>query len=219
MLSAVAAARTARCWAASAGVTPVWTTGAGCVSNFGAYEELPFQLHALQEPLSKDASTAVRRVLECYRRDPVLFEYRGGQLLQIIFPQFSESFQSALVKLVRDGGDAEYGFVAGVLRAYSGEPFLYPVAKELISRLGPGSSLASVIAVALQSTGVVTGEYGFAEAYERKQLEMRGWLEDADERVRVFATHHIAELERMREAEKARADELIVLRKFEDGEE
>jgi hypothetical protein len=187
--------------------------------DFGSYEELPFELHALQDPLSKDAMMVVQKVLECYRKDPVLFEYRGGKLLQIIFPEFSESFQSALIQIVRDGGDAEYEFIAGVLRAFSGESFLYPVAKELIRRLVPGSSLVSVVALALQNTGVVTGEYGFADAYERKRLEILDWLHDADERVRVFATNYISELERMRDTEKARADEQIVLRKFDYGEE
>ena len=187
--------------------------------DFGVYEELPFQLNALQEPLSIDAMMVVRKVMDCYRKDPVLFEYRGGKLLQIIFPQFPESFQASLLKLLRDGADAECEFVAGVLRAYSGEAFLYPVAKQLIKRLVPGSSLVSVVALALQSTGVVTGEYGFAEAYERKRLEVLDWLQDADERVKEFATNYIAELERMRDTEKARADEQIVLRKFDYGEE
>lgn len=187
--------------------------------EFGSYEELPFQLNDLHEPLSKDAMMVVQKVLECYRKDPELFEYRGGKLLQIIFPQFSESFQSSLVQLVRDGGDVEYEFVAGVLRAFNGEAFLYPVAKELIKRLVPGSSLISVVALALQSTGVVTGEYGFAEAYERKRLEVGDWLKDADERVRMFAADYISELERMRDTEKVRADEQIVLRKFKYGEE
>jgi hypothetical protein len=187
--------------------------------EFGSYEELPFQLHALQDPLSKDATKVVQKVLQCYRKDPVLFEYRGGKLLQIIFPHFSESFQSALLQILRDGGDAEYEFVTGVLRAYSGESFLYPIAKELIRRLAPGSALISVVALALQSTGVVTGEYGFAEAYEQKRLDVLNWLQDADERVRVFAISYISELEKMRDSEKVRADEEIVLRKFHYGEE
>jgi len=83
----------------------------------------------------------------------------------------------------------------------------------------PGSSLLSTVAIALQTTGVVTGEYGFAEAYERKRLEVLDWLHDSDERVRIFANDYISELERMRDLERARADEEIALRKFEFGED
>lgn len=182
------------------------------------YEELPFQFHTLQVPLSSDPRMVVQKVLDCYRKDSSLFEFRGAKLLQIIFPQFSETFQGALVRLVREGGDAELEFVAGVLRAYSGETFIHPVARELIKRLPPGSELVTEIEIALQSTGVVSGEYGMAEAYERKRLEVLDWLQDPDDRIRTFAVKYISELEVMRDSERARAEESIALRKFNYGE-
>lgn len=182
------------------------------------YEELPFQFHTLQEPLCSDPEMVVQKVLDCYRKDSSLFEFRGAKLLQVIFPQFSETFQGALVRLVREGGDAELEFVAGVLRAYSGETFIHSVSKELIKRLPPGSSLVTEVEVALQSTGVVSGEYGMVEAYERKRLEVLDWLQDPDDRIRTFAVKYISELEVMRDSERARAEESIALRKFNYGE-
>lgn len=182
------------------------------------YEELPFQLHKLQDPLSNDPKMVVQKVLDCYRKDSSLFEFRGAKLLQIIFPQFSETFQGALVRLVREGGDAELDFVAGVLRAYSGETFIHPVARELIKRLPPGSPLVTEVEIALQSTGVVSGEYGMSEAYENKRLEVLDWLRDPDDRIRTFAVKYISKLETMRDSERARAEESIALRKFNYGE-
>ena len=184
----------------------------------GEYEELPFQFHTLQNSLSGDPMMAIQKVLDCYRRDSSLFEFRGAKLLQAIFPQFSKSFQGALVRLAREGGDSELEFVAGVLRAYSGETFIHPVARALIKRLPPNNALITEVEIALQSTGVVTGEYGMAEAYERKRLEVLEWLQDPDERIRTFATNYISELEVMRDSENARAEESIVLRKFNYGE-
>lgn len=182
------------------------------------YEELPFQFHKLQDPLSNYPKMVVQKVLDCYRKDSSLFEFRGAKLIQIIFPQFSEKLQGVLVRLVRDGGDAELDFVAGVLRAYSGETFIHPVARELIKRLPPGNPLVTEVEIALQSTGVVSGEYGFAEAYERKRLEVMKWLQDPDDRIQNFAVKYISELEAMRDSERARADESIALRKFKYGE-
>lgn len=178
------------------------------------YEELPFQFHALQDPLSSDPKMVVQKALDCYRKDSSLFEYRGAKLLQVIFPQFPEAFQGVLVRLVREGGDTELEFVAGVLRAYSGETFIHAVAREPIKRLTPGSPLVTEVEIALQSTGVVSGEYGMAEAYERKRLEVLDWLQDPDDRIRTFAVKYISELETMRDSEKARAEESIALRKF-----
>jgi hypothetical protein len=183
------------------------------------YEELPFQFHSLQPPLSSDPMMVVQKVLDCYRKDSSLFAYRGAKLLQIIFPHFSEPFSEALVKLVREGADPEMEFVAGVLRAYSGETFIHPVAKELIKRLPPGSPLVNEVEIALESTGVVVGEFGMAEAYEKKRIEVLDWFQDPDERIRNFASKYIAELEGMRDRERVRAEESIALRKFNFGEE
>jgi hypothetical protein len=182
------------------------------------YEELPFQFHSLHDPLSSDAEMVVQKVLDRYLKDSSLFVFRGAKLLQVIFPQFSDAFQRALVRLVREGGDAELEFVASVLRAYNGESFIQPVAKELVKRIPPGGELANEVEIALQSTGVVSGEYGMAEAYEKKRLEVVDWLQDPDERIRSFAAKYISALEAMQDSERERADESIALRKFKYGE-
>lgn len=187
--------------------------------NGDSYEELPYQFHALHEKLAANASTVVQRVFEWYRKDSSLFLYRGAKLLQLVFPEFPETFQASLVNLIRTAGEAEQDFVASVLRAYDGQSFIHTVAKQLIQALPPGSELLNEVSIALQSTGVVSGEYGMSEAYEKKRLEVLDWLEDPRERVRAFAAKYIAELEAMRDSERRRADESIALRKFQYGEE
>lgn len=183
------------------------------------YEEIPFHFNSVQEPLSAAPDLVVQKVLERYRKDSSLFVFKGAKLLQIIFPEFQESYQRVLMRLVREGGDAELEFVAIVLRAYNGEAFIQSVARELVKRIAPGGDLANEVEIALQSTGVVSGEYGMSEAYEKKRLEILDWLQDPDVRVRAFAVKYIADLESMRDGERARANESIALRKFEYGEE
>ena len=185
----------------------------------GEYEEIPYQFHTLQDSLSSDPKMVIEEVLNCYADDASLFEFRGAKLLQAIFPQFSEGFQAELVRVVREGSDIELDFVAGVLRAYNGEAFIQTVAKELIKRLPRSSPLVAEVEIALQSTGVVSGEYGMTEAYDKKRREVLDWLQDPNERVRSFAAKYISELESMRDSERRRADESIALRKFEYGEE
>ena len=58
-----------------------------------------------------------------------------------------------------------------------------------------------------------------AEAYEQQRLEVLDWLEDPNERLRLFAEKYITDLESMRDSERRRADESIALRKFEYGDE
>lgn len=183
------------------------------------YEELPYQFHTLQDSLSKDPKAVVAEVLDRYSTDESLFQFRGAKLLQAIFPHFPADFQAELVRLVRDGGEKGFEFVADVLRAYDGEAFIQPVAKELIKRLPRSSPLINEVEIALMSTGVVSGEYGMAEAYDKKRSEVLDWLQDPDERVRTFAARYVTELQAMSDRERRRAEESIAVRRFEYGEE
>ncbi len=182
------------------------------------FDAIPFKFHKLQEPLSKIPVSAVRAVREQYRVDPTLFAYRGARLLKNIFPTFSEGFEAQLLQLVRDGGDSNLGFVLAVLRNYQGEPFVHRLCKEIVKTVEADSPLLNEVAAALETTGVVSGEFGIAEAYERKRQEVLGWLSDPSEKVRAFAKRYVADLEKIREAETKRAEEDIALRKHRFGE-
>lgn len=198
---------------------PVEGAHASAHEDGDGYEELPYQFYSLHEPLAANAPMVVQRVFDWYIKDQSLFQYRGAKLLQLVFPEFPEAFQASLVNLIRTAREAELDFVSSVLRAYDGQSFVHPVAKQLIQALPPSSELLNEVSIALQSTGVVSGEYGMSEAYEKKRLEVLDWLKDSHELVRAFAAKYIAELEAMRDSERRRADESIALRKFEYGEE
>lgn len=71
----------------------------------------------------------------------------------------------------------------------------------------------SEVAIALQSTGVVTGEYGVVEAYERKKQEIKDWLSDPHETVQEFARWDTTGLEQMIVAERKRVEEAVALRR------
>ena len=60
--------------------------------------------------------------------------------------------------------------------------------------------------IVLDSTGVVGGAFGFADAFRRKKAEMAGWLEDYRPAVRAFAERYIRRLE-LRIASEHRAAE------------
>jgi hypothetical protein len=182
------------------------------------FEAIPFEFHKLQEPLAKAPAVAVRRIRELFEKDAALFQFRGARLLHNIFPTFSPEFEAELLALVREGGEQNYRFVLAVLQNYKGELFIHQLCKEVVKALPAGSRLRNQVAIALQTTGVVSGEFGFAEAYERKRQEVLEWLADPDERVREFAKSYIDDLEQMRDAERKRADEEVALRKFRFGD-
>jgi hypothetical protein len=84
--------------------------------------------------------------------------------------------------------------------------------------IDPSGPLRRRVAIALQATGVVSGEFGMAEAYTCKREELLDWFDDPDEKVRQFAERYVADLEKMSAAERLRAEEDITLRKHRYGE-
>ena len=183
------------------------------------FEAIPYEFHKLQVPLSKVAHAAVAKVREYFESDRYMFQFRGARLLRNIFPQSSTDFEAELLSVIRKGTETDCEFVLGVLRNYRGEEFVRTLCKEIVRLIPADSLLRTHVAIALETTGVVSGEFGMAEAYERKQGEVRGWLEDPDEKVREFAKWYVQGLEKMSETERKRAEEEIALRKFQYGEE
>jgi len=184
-----------------------------------SFEAIPFGFNKLQEPLSRIPGTVVRTMLEHYDADPSLFTYRGGRLLKNIFPKFPKEFEAELLQLVRGGKESDLEFVLAVLKNYQGESSVYDVCKEIIRLVHSHHSLLSEVASVLSATGVVSGEFGFAEAYERKRHEVSGWLSDPNDKIKAFATRYMAELEQMRDAEMKRAKEDLALKKHRFGEQ
>ncbi len=179
--------------------------------NERIFDAIPFEFNKLHELLSKIPEVVVRSVLEQYRADSAIFGYRSAKLLKSIFSDFSEEFEASLLQLVLEGGNSNLEFVLGVLRNYHGEPFLHRLCKEIVKKADTDSSLLSDVVIALESTGVVSGEFGMADAYERKRLEVLDWLSDPNEKIKIFARRYVAELEQMRDIEAKRAQEGIAL--------
>jgi hypothetical protein len=182
------------------------------------FEAIPYKLHKLNEPLSKIPEKAVQMLRAQYNGKYGMFIFRGAKLLKSIFPEFAPQFERELTAVVRVGEVADLEFATAVLRNYHGQPFIHDVCKEVIRSVPHGWEFRSEIALALESTGVVTGEFGIGEAYSRKKSEILGWLDDADELIRSFAKSYIEDLENMIAADKKRGEERIALRKHRFGE-
>ena len=77
------------------------------------------------------------------------------------------------------------------------------------------------VRASIDSTGVVSGELGFVEAWCAKKEFLTEWLADERPAVKAFAEKHIAELELMIASEQRRAESESEMRKRsydDDGE-
>ena len=170
------------------------------------FEAVPFRFHYLEKELSKDPQVAISKGLSWFARDRELFQFRGGRLLSSAFPNCTPEFAAALATVVEDGGDTEADFALATLQNYNGETSTHIVLKEIVSRFSDDTSKMSRVRASIDSTGMVSGELGFAEAWRAKKESLTEWLVDDRPAVKAFAERHIGELDLMIASEHRRAE-------------
>ena len=181
------------------------------------YEAIPYTFHKLSKPLSEYPAEAVDAVRAMYDGNYGLFIYRGARLLKNIFPDFPAEFQKKLLETARTGEKDDLLFVLAILRNYDGSPVIQDICKDLVKISPKDDSILNEVDIILRSTGVVSGEYGFVNAYEKKIEEIEPWLSDDSSVVRDFAKRYVSDLRKSIEWEQKRADEDIALRKHLHG--
>jgi hypothetical protein len=182
------------------------------------YEAIPYQLHKLHEPLAKSADDVVQALRSDFdAEDAGMFTFRGARLVKLIVPAFGPDLEQRLLRLVERAEPEDIGFVLAVLRNYEGSSSIQNVCRAIVETAPERSKVWGEVAAAIETTGVVWGEFGIAQAYERKRDEITPWKEDANPRVRAFAQWLIEGLNRMIEVERKRTEEEITLRKYHYG--
>jgi ppGpp synthetase/RelA/SpoT-type nucleotidyltranferase len=183
------------------------------------FEAVPFRFQGLEKELSKDPQLAISKGLSWFARDSKLFRFRGGRLLSAAFPDCTPEFASALAELVKAGGDTETEFALAILQNYHGEISTHVVLKEIVAQFPDDVRKIGGVRNCIDSTGVVSGELGFAEAWRSRKESLAEWMADERPAVKAFAKKHIAELDLMIASEQHRAEVEREMRKRSYDEE
>ena len=178
------------------------------------YERIPFDFHKLHEALSQFPELCMTTIRSWYDGDDGIKTDYGARLIEKIFPNFPPEFEEEASRMVTRGDITDREFVLKVLRNYKGSDRIHNLCKQLIAAL-PDETYYSAIDAILTTTGVVAGEYGFAEAYQYTREQLTPWLEDDDEKVRSFAESFLSDLDKLIEDERKRVVEDIELRKHQ----
>jgi len=183
------------------------------------FEAVPFQSHGLEKELSKNPQLAISKGLSWFAKESKLFQFRGGKLLSNAFPSCTPEFATALAELVKAGGDTEADFALAILQNYQGQTSTHVVLKEVVSRSPDDSDKLKEVKASIETTGVVSGEFGFAEAWQAKKESLKEGLLDDRPAVKAFAERHMKELDLMIASERRRAEARRELRKRSYEEE
>lgn len=182
------------------------------------FEPIPYQLTKLNELLAQAPEALLAALRDDFDAESrFMFSYRGARIVKSVFPAYEAPLEWLLLQYITTGNDDDLQFVIGILGAYEGSLEILGVCKEIIKAVPERSKIWNKVAAAIETTGVVRGEYGMAEAFQRKLQGISGWMSDEDERVRNFAEWLTEGLQSQIKHERQRVDQSIALRKYRYG--
>ena len=189
------------------------------VGRGSRFEPIPFSIHDLREPLSRDPAGLVDRARLWHRANPSYHQFEGGRLIGNVFPELTSAIADQLSRVVAIGDPEALRFVLTTLLAYEGSDLVYPLCMDIVDRLEPDDDLLARVSDALGATGVVTGEYGFVEASGAQRARLAPWLRDPRPKVRAYIINQVRQLGHAMAAEQRRASYEVAQRQRDWGEE
>jgi ppGpp synthetase/RelA/SpoT-type nucleotidyltranferase len=183
-----------------------------------SYQAIPHRFYRLQNRFTNIAHHAVELVRQTFVSGDAMFEFTGGRLIAASFPGFPDVLQRELSSYIRPDAREETEFVVRILTAYRGDAVLYDFCKAVVKALPTEDKLLGQVQAVLQSTGVVSGEFGLVEAYKQKREALVPWLSDDDEKVKTFAAQYIKSLDLQIAAEQRRSEEDLEMRRRTDDD-
>jgi ppGpp synthetase/RelA/SpoT-type nucleotidyltranferase len=183
------------------------------------FDALPFEVYELGAALAAAPDILLAGARNWFDAEPSRFTYDGGKLLASIFPNLSNGLDERLEALIASGVQESLAFSLGILSAFEGRPRIYQLVRKIIATQHINSELVNNARSVLHESGVVRGEFGFADLYSARKEMLNSWLDDASESVRTFAADEIRELDRWIARERRSAEASIAMRRLEYGEE
>lgn len=187
------------------------------------YEAVPFDPHmlreALQAQLAKSPDVVLEEAQAWFRTDRLRFPYGGARMVVSIFPAVEGEMATYLMQIATEGDRGELAFLVALMEAYNGQQFLYPILRALVARLEPDDALLKVVARVFEQSGVVSGEFGYAELNVERRGWIQPWLEDENDKVRAYGQKRIRELDATIASETRRAEIDIAMRRLAYGED
>ena len=178
----------------------------------------PFSFQEVHEALQPHPQDIIFSLREWYDRDCGEGSWHVSHFLSRIYPNFEEPLRSALLQILDRANAEDLVFIAFVLQGFEGRAELLPVLRAILASDVASGDIEDAVSQVLHETGVMTGEFGAAQAYQAKVDVLRPWVSDKNGRVAEFAAREIADFERIIASESRRAREGIAMRRLDYDE-
>jgi ppGpp synthetase/RelA/SpoT-type nucleotidyltranferase len=182
------------------------------------YEAIPYAL-AEMKPMQDAPEPVLDAALGWIQEDANRSHRGADSFVHAVFPQITDQLASALIKRGTSGNRNQTEGVLDVLSTYEGTERVYDICREIVGSIDPNDeALLDKVSFSLQHTGVVSGEFGFVEAYAAQKALLEKWLTDSRASVRAFATKLISGFDKAIASEQDRAEQRMALEKLNWGE-
>lgn len=181
------------------------------------YQALPYSLGDISDVLAMAPSELFSVCWRNYDGKQYAQRSWATRILSMAFPTLSEPLSNHLRDLIRQGSEFSLTYVALILREYDGDPCIDSLAKDLVEALSDDDELLVEVRIAVESSDVVSGEFGMVQLYKNRRDRVLDWMHDPREKVRRFATDFVHRLENNIAAEQKRAEDDIADRKAKYG--
>jgi ppGpp synthetase/RelA/SpoT-type nucleotidyltranferase len=171
------------------------------------YQPIPYEFHDLRKILSARPLLALQELRKWFKPGDNKFQFTGGRLLRAAFSNCTKDLADAALEVCKAWTDEDIQFAIEMFRnSYRGEQPIHEIAKALVRAMPEGDRRLSSVAILLENTGVVSGQYGMFDAMRVRKARLEPWLDDQDAKVRTFAERNIRHLANRIATEKRDAD-------------
>ena len=183
------------------------------------YSPIPFDFHELGETLRPYAMDILLELRSWHDDSEVSNFWQASRLISRIYPDFDSPLPETLGEMVRSGDSDTLMFLTSVLEGFNGQESFVSFLKELLRSPSVTDEIEDAVELLVDETGVMTGNFGPAQTYQKKIELLTPWLENDVERVSKFAEKQIQYFKQRVASETRRAQEEIALRRLDFGDD
>lgn len=185
------------------------------ITNFNAIPDKFIFLKNFLQPHSK----IIISMLKClHSTDNITIQRNASHLLSRIYTEFENPLQETLREILKTATTNDLNFITTNLQGYKGSSRLFPLYRNILASNKCNTDITQQISKLVNETGIMNGEYGVAETYNRKIELLTPWRQDQNSNVAIFAKDTIQSLKLKVARENHLAEERIAQRKLEYGE-
>ena len=182
------------------------------------FDLVPFSFQSVHEALQPHPRDIMHFVREWFDDDCGERGWHVSHFLSRVYPKFEEPLPSTLLQFIEGANTDDLMFVAFALQGFEGQTVLLPILRTVLASDMANVDVEGAVSLVLHETGVMTGEFGSAQAHQAKVDALRPWLNDENRRVAEFAVREIGQFERIIASENRRAREGIAMRRLDYDE-